>query len=110
MRKSNMSHRPTAAAISDRYRLENAHRCYLKRSSLVFFSILPRTQGQIVDKSLGSLGEQDGRLSADHLTSKTKENARAYLHLFIGFHDFLDASQRQTLALEVVLVCQLLCD
>lgn len=54
----------------------------LESTALVVFGVNPGSHCQLGDEDVTALGEQDGGLSGDHLD------------LGIGFHDFLDSSER----------------
>ena len=65
---------------------------FLQGSSFVQLTVIPRPDTQIQNKQFTRLGKQDGRFGTNHAD------------IFVGFHDPLDASQRQIIVrLEIVL-------
>ena len=63
----------------------------LEGPTLVVLCVDPGSQGQLMDEHLGRLGEQQRRLSRDHL------------HILIQLHDLLDPGQWQLLLLKIIL-------
>ena len=56
---------------------------------------------EINDEQFAGLGHDDGRVVGDHLElSGWRFHDKSYLHVFVGFHDFFDASQRQIVFFE----------
>ncbi|GMF30781.1 unnamed protein product [Phytophthora lilii] len=61
----------------------------LQRAALVLLRVDPGAQTELEDEHLAGLGEEHGRLGADHA------------HVLVRLHDLLDARERQLVRLEV---------